>query len=300
MADFEVRPFAVICFLEDTRARTRHVYITPGEAATFHVATEAGQIDFFVAENESKQIVSIMAGCFKSTYREAFEFAYPHLLRIFSQWSFRFRRPVSLYETRVIDKRHRATWGIPPICPNTLPSLTVPMVTLSNASLSSLVAVFREGMNATSSAHRFLSYFKILEAYPSGGPFGETNRASKSLKREVQRQSPTVTLELMAGAFSEPHHREFVGKKATWCRDRLNALRNAVGHPFVDGNQYIDLDSVEGQAQLATSADLLERLAAAILDEEFRLWGELSQTPGYTAMSKSYRGSERPGTSVTD
>lgn len=48
MADLEVRPFAVICFLEDTWARTRHVYITPGEAATFHVATEAGQIDFSV------------------------------------------------------------------------------------------------------------------------------------------------------------------------------------------------------------------------------------------------------------
>ena len=79
---------------------------------------------------------------------------------------------------------------------------------------------------------------------------------------------------------------------ATWCRDRLHKLRHAVAHPFLEGEQYIDLDSAEGQAQLAATADLLERLAVAILDEEFRLWGELSQTPGYSAMSKSYRGED--------
>ena len=101
-----------------------------------------------------------------------------------------------------------------------------------------------------------------------------------------------VTEQLMTGAFTEEYHREFIGKKATWCRYRLHRVRLAVAHPFLDGHQYIDLDTTEHQAVLAAYANLLERLAIAILDDEFRLWGEFVDEPGYAEMSKSYRGED--------
>ena len=289
-ADKEVRPFGVTCFLEDSRARTKHIYLAIGKSESFNVQTADGTIDFFLKANDSKQVVSILGGCHKANYLDAFQFVYPHVLRVLSHWSFRYRRPVGIYEVRVIDNRHRAMWGIPFAAPDTLPEIHLPIVTLSQTSLSSLVAVFREGMNSVSNANKFLSYFKILEAYPDKGPFRDTNEYCKQRCISISRQVLTVTSEMMKGAYAEEYHDEFMGKRATWCRDQLRDWRDAIAHPFLKGSMYIDLDTVEHQAKLGAFANLVERLSISILEDEFRLWGGLSGNPDYAMAARAYTG----------
>ena len=286
--DKERRAFGVICFLEDTRARTKHIYLTIGESNSFHVKTNDDSIDFFLEQNDAKQVTSILGGCFRTNYLEAFNFVYPHVLRILSSWCFRYKRPVSIYEVRVIDKRHEAIWGIPFAAPDTLPEIHLPIVILAETSLSSLIAVFREGMNSVSNVSKFLSYFKILEAYPGKGPFEETNQFCKQGGKPISRNVPIVTSELMIGAYTDLYHSQFIGKRATWCRDKLRDWRDAVAHPFLNGNVYIDLDKAERQAELAAYANLVERLSISILEEEFRLWAQLSDDPDFVAAVRSY------------
>jgi len=286
--DDETRPFGITCFLEDARARTKHIYVTLGEEAGCHTTSGDETIDFFFSKNVEGQVISVMAGCYKAGAEEAFKFVYPHVLQMLSNLAFRFRRPIGVYEVRVHDKKNSATWGIPAIAPSNLPEIKFPLVTLSETPLNSLVAVFREGMNSVSPAGRFLNYYKILEAYPNSGPF---QLSLKSLKeRGRTRNILTVTHEMMTGAYVDKYHADFIGKRIHWCRDQLRKWRDVLAHPFLQGDTYIDLDCVEHQATLAAYADLVERLAALVLEDEFRLWAELSGRPDLVQASASYVG----------
>lgn len=288
--DHEERPFAVIAFLEDSRARTRHVYLTFGNADSFHMKDDKGNIDFFLEKNNDGHLASLLGGCFVNNHQEAFELVFPHILRIISQWCFKYKRPISIYETRVVDNRHQATWGIPYTSPSVVPIVEVQGATMAETTLTSLFAVFKEGMNSQSSGNRFLNYYKILEAYPNKGPFLETIKACKSKGVTNPRSVPVVTSELLIGAYEEEYHSIFIGKKFTWCKEHLRGLRDALAHPFLDEKGYLDLDSLTVQLHLSAYANLLERIAIKVLEEEFLLWGRLSDDPNYEVAARSYVG----------
>lgn len=291
--DTEERPFSVIVFLEDSRARTKHVYLSFDEQDSFHVKTDEHTINFYMEKNKDGFLVSLLGGCFTTSHKNAFEIIYPHIQGTLSQWCFKYKRPIGIYETRIFDKKNKATWGIPHASPNTIPIIEYPMITLAGTTLTSLVSVFREGMNSQSSGNRFLNYYKILEAYPSSGPFRETNLACKNKGISNPRSIPRVTEELLLGAYKDEYHEIFLGKKFTWCREQLTEFRNALAHPFLKKKGYIDLDNLCIQSQLSAYANLLERIALTVLNEEFELWGKLSDDPNYTMMSQSYLGLNR-------
>lgn len=228
-----------------------------------------------------------MGGCYSKSYIDAFENIYPHILRMLSQWCFKYKRPIGVYETRVIDKMHKARWSIPFACPNTLPKIDVATVTMAETTLVSLISIFREGMNSQSYGNRFMNYYKILEAYPSYGPFQETNYSYKKKNISVPRSTPIVTKELLTGAYKEEYHQVFVGRKFTWCKEQLIEFRDALAHPFLREG-YIDIDNINTQAQLSAYANLLERVAIVILEEEFKLWSEISDDANFKAVAQSY------------
>jgi hypothetical protein len=99
---------------------------------------------------------------------------------------------------------------------------------------------------------------------------------------------PVVTTDLLKGAFEEEYHSIFIGKKFTWCKEHLRPLRDAVAHPFLDGKGYLDFDNLTVQSHLSAYANLVERIAVKVLEEEFVLWGQLSDNPGYEVAAKSY------------
>lgn len=133
------------------------------------------QIDFFLNENDKGFINYLIGGCFRSNYIDAFELVFPHLQSIITQWVFKYKRPINIYEIRIIDKKNKAVWGIPHSRPNSVPKVDIPIVNFQDSAISALFAIFREGMNSVSYSNKFLSYYKILESYPNHGPFKETN-----------------------------------------------------------------------------------------------------------------------------
>jgi methylamine utilization protein MauJ len=296
-SDSEERPFSVIAFLEDSRARTKYVYISfEEEENRFDLSINETTVHFFLEKNNDGHLISLMGGCFSRNHRNAFELIYPLIQMMLSQWCFKYERPVGIYETRVFDKKHKARWSIPFASPNTLPNIKFPIIILAESTLPSLVSVFREGMNSQSHANRFLNYYKILEAYPSKGPFKETATHCKNKGIDCPRTKPRVTESLLIGAYQAEYHERFIDQKFTWCKKELLEFRDAIAHPFLDRKEpekYIDLDSISTQAQLSAYANLLERIALAILREEFILWGKLSDDPHYAAMARSYLGNNK-------
>ena len=288
--DCDNRSFSITIFLEDNRARTKHIYLTVGVDESFSIKTENNKIDFYLDKNSDGQLVSLMAGCFAESYKEALELVYHHIQRILSQWAFKYRRPIGYYEIRVTDKIHNATWGGPHTAPNTLPNIDFPMVIMAESPLSSLITVFKEAMNSQTGSARFLSYFKIVEAYPSNGPFYEMNQYCKVNNIKNMRRSGVVTEELLHGTYTKKYHEVFINKKFTWCKNYLIDLRNAIAHPFLKNRSYIDLDSLEIQACISAYANLLERIAINILNEEFYIWGQLNDDPKFEQAVKSYLG----------
>jgi hypothetical protein len=288
--DDNSRPFSITTFLEDNRARTKHIYLTIGVDESFSIKTENNTINFYLEKNSDGQLISLIAGCFAKSYKEALKLVYHLIQRILSQWSFKYKRPIGFYEIRILDKTHNATWRLPHTAPNTLPDIDFPIVIMAESPLSSLITVFKEAMNSQTSSARFLNYFKIVEAYPSNGPFYEMNRYCKVNNIKNMRRSGVVTEELLNGAYTQKYHEMFLNKKFTWCKSHLIELRNAIAHPFLKNKSYIDLDNLETQACISAYANLLERIAINILNEEYFIWGQLSEDPKFEQAVESYLG----------
>lgn len=76
-------------------------------------------------------------------------------------------------------------------------------------------------------------------------------------------------------------------KKFTWCRDKFRDYRDALAHPFLSDG-YINLDDFETQSELSAYANLAERMALSILEEELKLWAEYSDDPLIISATLSY------------
>jgi len=285
--DTEIRPFSVTCYLEDTRAREKHIFLSIGEDDSFHLDMDDEKIDFYLNENDKGFINYLLGGCFAANYIDAFELVFPHLQSIITQWVFKYKRPINIYEIRIVDKNHKAAWGIPHSRPDSLPKINVPIVSFQDSSINALFAIFREGMNSVSYSNKFLSYYKILESYPNHGPFKETNDFFENNNIKNGRGRPKVTKELLKGAYTEKYHASYLDKKFTWCRDHLRTYRDAIAHPFLSDG-YINLDDINTQSELSAYANLAERMALNILEEELKLWVKYSNDPLTISAALSY------------
>ena len=285
--DSNIRPFGCTFYLEDTRARTKYVALEVGENVDFHIKTEQADIDFYMQSDDKNKLSSILIGCMADGKEQALATTFPHMQRITSLWCLKYKRPVNIFSIEIYDNNNKAKWLMPAVTPFNSPLVGRPTVTLWYTALTSLVAVFKEGMNSTIFSHKFLSYFKILEAYPSQGPFKIINNYCKTKSIEVPRESRVLSEELLKGAFDKTYHAKYVGNKYTRIRDDLKDYRNAIAHPFIS-DTFIDLDTIEVQAELAAISNMLERMAIEILEEEIGLLSKVSPDNIYKQLAESY------------
>lgn len=285
--DSSIRPFGCTFHLEDTRARTLYIALEVVGNSDFHIKMESSDINFYIQSDDKNKLSSVLVGCMVEGKDQALTTAFPHMQRITSLWCLKYKRPVNIYSIEIYDKSNKAKWLIPNVTPSISPRVVGPVVTLWNTALTSLVAVFKEGMNSTIFSHKLISYYKILEAYPSQGPFKEINNYCKEKRMEVPRESKVLSEELLKGAFDKEYHAKYVGKKYTRIRDELKGYRNAIAHPFIS-DAFIDLDTFEVQAELAAISNMLERMAVEILEEEIGLLSKVSPDNIYKQLAESY------------
>lgn len=285
--DHSIRPFGCTFYLEDTRARTKYVALEVGDDSDFHIKMEPSDINFYIQSDDKNKLSSVLAGCMTNGKEQALITTFPHMQRITSLWCLKYKRPANIYSIEIFDKNNKAKWLMPAVTPSITPLADKPVVTLWNTALTSLVAVFKEGMNSTIFSHKFLSYFKILGAYPSQGPFKEINNYCRENNIEIPRESKVLTEEILKGTYDKKYHARYVGKKYTKIRDELKNYRNTVAHPFIS-DAFSDLDTLEVQAELAATSSMLERMAIEVLEEEIGLLSKVSPDNIYKQIAESY------------
>ena len=285
--DNEKRPFGCTFLLEDARARVKNVALKVEGNIDFHLKGDETDLNFYLKTNDQNLLSSIVVGCDARNKDEALQLTLPHVLRLTSMWCLKYRRPVSFYALDVFDNKHKAKWIMPSITPSVIPTLEQPKVTMWNTALTSLVAVFREGMTSNIHSHKFMSYYKILEAYPSNGPFLELVKYCENNGIEFARDKKNVTKELLHGAYAPSIHDHFLGMKYTKVKNELSEYRNSIAHPFIQ-TAYQDLDTYDAQVQLVGISNLLERMAIDILEDEFKLMAQVSNDKNFEIVHETY------------
>lgn len=288
-ADLSVRPIGIVFFLEDPRARTQHVYVIPEKRKEYHCDDEGQTANIWLEENEEGLLSAITIGIDDKTTESAFKRASSIVYSMLSLWAYQYKRPFSIQEIKLRDVNHEARWIIPKFCPKALPLKVVSQSFGEGSPVGALFALFREGMNSTSSAYRFLSYFKIAEAWKNNkGPFSWL--IEKSKQKGINPTFPTriVTKDLLAGSYKSTYHDDFIDKKFTWCVDELAHLRLLIAHPFTHNSQFANLDSPEVQAYLSALANLIERIAIQLLEDYLETWEKVDDSGEVRQMRKMY------------
>jgi hypothetical protein len=213
---------------------------------------------------------SVLLGTRATSPKLAFDRNFGYLLSLLSLWSFQAQRPMAVREILVDDRPHRAKWMVRPQAQVPLQLRDLKASMHGDHPLGSLMALFREGMAASHASQRFLSYYKILDAWRTGaGPFKHTN---ERLKAKGMRRRSLVFEEGMFTNKPPLHdYKDVLGRKFTWCIDRFNEPRKFLAHPFDEQGQFLSLDDPTTQAALAQAANMAERMAIEILVEEIKL-----------------------------
>jgi hypothetical protein len=270
--DTTIRPVGITVFLEDPRARTPYVYVHPPAETEYHVNTDDGTVvDLWLRATPDGQFLSsVLLGTHAASAKQAFDRSYAYLLSLLSLWSFQAQRPMAVHEILVDDRPHGAKWVV-------RPQAQVPL-RLNNTKgsfgvahpLGSLMALFREGMASTHASQRFLSYYKILDAWRKGdGPFKLTNEQLRA--KGMARRKLVFAKEMFLNRPASHDYSEVLGKKFTWCIDRMNEPRKFVAHPFDEEGKFLSLDDPTTQAALSQAANMAERMAIEILVEEINV-----------------------------
>jgi methylamine utilization protein MauJ len=276
-ADAVVRPVGVTIFLEDPRARAAQVYVRPPAQTEYHVTTDEGAVvDLWLRATPDGQFLSsVLLGTHAPSPKQAFDRSYAYLLSLISLWSFQAQRPMAVREILVDDRPHGAKWIVRPQAQVPLKLNDLKGSFGVAHPLGSLMALFREGMASTQASQRFLSYYKILDAWKKGaGPFKLTNEQLTA--KGIKRRRLVFEEAMFMNKPATHDYSEVLGKKFTWCIDRMNEARKFVAHPFDEQGQFLSLDDPMTQAALSQAANMAERMAIEILVEELKLLRSLA------------------------
>ena len=121
--------------------------------------------------------------------------------------TFFYRRPFKISLIKIYDKTHNLNYSTFTYRPKT-EVLVRPAASLSKeVPFGSLLACYREGMNSLDLAYRYISFFKIYEAwYRKDFAFKLTD----NVLRKKMRPDFTVTKKLLLGSYNIIHHKKFV------------------------------------------------------------------------------------------
>jgi Methylamine utilization protein MauJ len=289
--DSSVRAIGLTVFLEDPRARTPYVHVQLPKQTEYGVNTGEAVVDIWLrASSEQGFLASILLGTQAPSPREAFNRSYALALSLLSSWSFQAQRPVSIRETLIEDKGHRAAWVVRPQAQVPL-QLNDIEVSLAPANpIGSLLALFREGMASPQPAYRFLCYYKILEAWHGGhGPFKRITEELAAVDGNAARRLKLmIQPEMFEGKCDRSKYEHLIGKKFTWCFDQMNEGRKFLAHPFDAKGTFVSLDDPATIAALSDVANLAERMVIEILVEEIRVIKSLDTSGTTERVVSSY------------
>jgi len=235
-------------------------------------------VNIYLEGNQEGLLRVITVGVFDTSTQSAFQRASEPIYSMLSLWTYQYKRPFSIQEVKIFDKTHQAQWMIPKFCPKPT-ILKLSFLSLHQEShIGSLFALFREGMNSTSFAYRFLSFFKIAEAWKQQKVhlLGLLMKKRKGIPSDFPIRK--VDKGLLGGSYRPEYHNVFLNRKFTWCINQLEQFRALIAHPFNNLSEFTNLDSSDAQAHLGALANLTERIAIQLLEDVLEKYEQLDDS----------------------
>lgn len=287
----EKRDFGIRFFLEDPRARTPYVYLSLEKEIDQSVMIENQSINIWFEKNVDGFLDAFFIGLKARSFNEAFRLAYSQASNIQSNLTFFYTRPVRVRFIEIFDKKFDLKYYNPPTCPKTVDINSFsPIIISKEVPFGSLLALYREGMNSLDLSYRYISFFKIYEAWKKNEfAFRLTNNALGEQKKE--RKPLKITEALLSGVHIGIYREKFLNKKFKDVFDKLNQFRNFLAHSFLDKTSqpsFINLNDIESIELLEGMSNLVERMATKILKEELFLLSKCGEE--FKKFYESYQG----------
>jgi hypothetical protein len=236
--DKKKRKFSIRFNLEDLRARTQYVHISLSEELS-QSGPGNEEINIWFEKNKKGFLRSILVELETTDHQKAFRIAHDRVASILSMLTFFYRRPCRVSFYMIFDKTYNLSYSTFTFC-SKAETLILPTASLSKeVPIGSLLASYREGMNSLDLAYRYISFFKIYEAwYKEDFAFKLTNNV---LKQE-SRPEFKITKDFLSGIYIASCHKEFLDKsfKTKEVFSHLNYCRNLLAHYMLD--RYKELD----------------------------------------------------------
>jgi len=272
-SDHNLRPFAIRYFIEDPRAKTPYTHVNVENELSQHIKVN-GDINFWFEKNNDDYLNSILVGLYSKNFKDGFRKSFNFINSILSMLSFFYRRPFKIWQIKVTDKNHHAIYSTRTFCPKSenlvLPASSFPL----DIPIGSLFAIYREGMNSIDLAYRFISFFKIYEAW-----YKDKNAKKYFNRNKQSKPKIKITKNLLADTYRDGYHKKFISKGiADNCvYSKLCIIRNYLSHPFLDQNvsaSYYNFDQMDVLEEIEAMSNLIERIVTKILDKELELWAK--------------------------
>lgn len=274
--DYSERPFGVYFFLEDSRAKTLYVHVKIDNELSQHIKID-GEINFWFNKNNDNYLESILIDLCADGFKKALENSFNFVNSILSMLCFFYRRPFRIWQIKITDRKYDIDYITRPFCPKAeplvLPSISFP----AEIPIGSLFSIYREGMNSVDIAYRFISFFKIYEAW-----YKDKNAEKYFYRNKQSKPKITITENLLGDAYRKEYHDEYVGKEISSknAYEKLLSIRNYLSHPFLDRNtppSYYHFDQLNSSQEIEALSNLIERIATKILVKELELWANFRE-----------------------
>ncbi len=286
--DKSIRAIGVRFCLEDLRAKTLYAHVKLNTELSQNLQEPNDkQVDVYFERNAQDFLSAILIGSQYSDMEDALSRSFLILNSILSMLTFFYRRPFRVWQIHLTDEKHGIKLSTKSYCPKTavfsLPSAGIP----SHYPMGSLFSLYREGMNSLDIPYRYITFFKIYEAWYD-------KKIRKKFFNRKNRTQPKVliTKDMLMGFFIEKYHKPYLNKAINEKKiyGKLSDLRNMIAHPFLNNREpsgFIVLDSFESIKKLEAMANLIERIATEILEQELSIWAE--ERPDYKQLLAVYK-----------
>jgi hypothetical protein len=227
-------------------------------------------------------LVEVEAAKFKNAY----DIALVKFNSLLSMLVFFYTRPIQISSIRIYDNKYsNLIYATRSYCPRPEKLIAPEGAFSKEVPIGSLLALYREGMNSLDLAYRYISFFKIYEAwYKKQFSFELTDHILH--EKGVIRKKLTINEDSFEYLYQQKDEKieKFLGKvfDDEDLFTNLLHLRNLLTHYMLDrikviGPHFFNLDDPLVYQYVELMANMIEKMVTYILIEEFNLLAKFDE-----------------------
>ncbi len=224
------------------------------------VSEDGELIEFVLVPNRWGRLGKIQTEVEAKSFGDANNKVYKNLLPVLCDLSYRYDVPLDILQINAVE-RTTLTHAVQKV--HDYPEAVLPEdpfdggINYANFPLySTLVYLYREGLNSSSFAYGFLCFYKVIEGI-------RKMREKKAAEGERRRYEN----EKVEGQMTKHFDEEFHGKRFGYVMEKMTPMRDKLAHAFLDteGPEIEEFDSLDKRIELETELSRLRSQAREIV-----------------------------------